>query len=226
MAKNENRIMLILSIIERGKAKAYINMMHKHSIDFHMRSTGTGTASSEMMDILGLASNYKDVVLSFAPYKAIKSLATTIAKDLGSTSGYNGLMMILSTSAIGRITSELILRSSQDTEFEGDENSMTSEYQHSLIFISVNQGYTDAIMHTAKKAGATGGTVIRARMTGAEQSEHLSDLQIQDEKEIITIFAPDSIRNEIMDEVNKKFGILSEAQSVICSVPVDKAFKI
>lgn len=226
MAKNENRIMMIISIIERGKANNYISYMQKNSIDFHMRSVGTGTASSEMMDILGLVSNYKDVVFSFAPYKAVKSLATSIAKDLGSTSGYNGLMMILSTSAIGRITSELILHGTQETEFEGDENAMASEYQHSLIFITVNQGYTDAVMQTAKKAGATGGTVIRARMTGAEQSEHLADLQIQDEKEIIAIFAPDSIRNEIMSEVNKEFGIRSEAQGVICSVPVDKAFKI
>lgn len=226
MAKNENRIMMVISIIERGKANSYITMMQKHAIDFHMRSTGTGTASSEMMDILGLASNYKDVVFSFAPYKAVKSLATSIAKDLGSTSGYNGLMMILSTTAIGRITSELILHGTQDTEFEGDENAMASEYQHSLIFIIVNQGYTDAVMQTAKKAGATGGTVIRARMTGAEQSEHLSDLQIQDEKEIVAIFAPDSIRNEIMNAVNENFGIRTEAQGVICSVPVDKAFKI
>ena len=226
MAKNENRIMMIISIIERGKANGYVNMMQKHSIDFHIRSTGAGTASNEMMDILGLANNYKDVVFSFAPYKAVKSLATSIAKDLGSTTGYNGLMMILSTTAIGRITSELILHGTQDTQFEGDENAMASEYQHSLIFITVNQGYTDAVMQVAKKAGATGGTVIRARMTGAEQSEHLSDLQIQDEKEIIAIFAPDSIRNEIMTAVNEHFGIRTEAQGVICSVPVDKAFKI
>lgn len=226
MAKNENRIMMIISIIERGKAKSYISMMQKNHIDFHMQSIGTGTASSEMMDILGLASNYKDVVFSFAPYKAVKSLATALAKDLGSTTGYNGLMMILSTSAIGRITSELILHGTQDTEFEGDENAMASEYQHSLIFVTVNQGYTDAVMQTAKKAGATGGTVIRARMTGAEKSEHLADLQIQDEKEIVAIFAPDSIRNEIMNEVNKELGIRTEAQGVIYSVPVDKAFKI
>lgn len=226
MAKNENRIMMIISIIERGKAAGYISMMKKHSIDFHMRSTGTGTASSEMMDILGLASNYKDVVFSFAPYKAVKALATAIAKDLGTWGTYNGLMMILSTSAIGRITSELILHSTQGTQFEGDDNAMASEYQHSLIFITVNRGYTDAVMQTAKKAGATGGTVIRARMAGAEQSEHLSDLQIQDEKEIVAIFAPDSVRNEIMNAVNENFGIRSEARGVICSVPVDKAFKI
>lgn len=100
---------------------------------------------------------------------------------------------------------------------------MKSEYQHSLILITVNQGYTDGVMQTAKKAGATGGTVIRARMAGAEQ---LLDPQMSEEKEIIAILAPDSVRNQIMEEVNKEYGMRSEAKGVVCSVPVDKALKI
>lgn len=100
---------------------------------------------------------------------------------------------------------------------------MKSEYQHSLILITVNQGYTDGVMQTARKAGATGGTVIRARMAGAEQ---LLDPQLSEEKEIIAILAPDSVRNQIMEEVNKEYGMRSEAKGVVCSVPVDKALKI
>ena len=78
-------------------------------------------------------------------------------------------------------------------------------------------------MQTARKAGATGGTVIRARMAGAEQ---LLDPQLSEEKEIIAILAPDSVRNQIMEEVNKEYGMRSEAKGVVCSVPVDKALKI
>ena len=67
------------------------------------------------------------------------------------------------------------------------------------------------------------GTVIRARMAGAEQ---LLDPQLSEEKEIIAILAPDSVRNQIMEEVNKEYGMRSEAKGVVCSVPVDKALKI
>ena len=221
-AKSE-RIMVIASIIERGKAKAYIEMLRKKGVGFHMQCVGQGTASSEMMDILGLVSNNKDIVISYAPHRTVEALATDISKDLSSGLGFNGLMMLLTTSAINRLVSELILLQSEGGEVKGEERAMKSEYQHSLILITVNQGYTDGVMQTARKAGATGGTVIRARMAGAEQ---LLDPQLSEEKEIIAILAPDSVRNQIMEEVNKEYGMRSEAKGVVCSVPVDKALKI
>lgn len=217
------RIMMIASIIERGKAKAYIEMLRKKGVGFHMQCVGQGTASSEMMDILGLVSNNKDIVISYAPHRTVEALATDISKDLSSGLGFNGLMMLLTTSAINRLVSELILLQSEGGEVKGEERAMKSEYQHSLILITVNQGYTDGVMQTARKAGATGGTVIRARMAGAEQ---LLDPQLSEEKEIIAILAPDSVRNQIMEEVNKEYGMRSEAKGVVCSVPVDKALKI
>lgn len=221
-AKSE-RIMMVASIIERGKAKAYIEMLRKKGVGFHMQCVGQGTASSEMMDILGLVSNNKDIVISYAPHRTVEALATDISKDLSSGLGFNGLMMLLTTSAINRLVSELILLQSEGGEVKGEERAMKSEYQHSLILITVNQGYTDGVMQTARKAGATGGTVIRARMAGAEQ---LLDPQLSEEKEIIAILAPDSVRNQIMEEVNKEYGMRSEAKGVVCSVPVDKALKI
>lgn len=225
-SKKDEQIMLIISIIERGKAKSYMDMLGQKNIFFHMQAVGAGTASSEMMDILGLGSNDKDIVISYAPRKNIEILATDLANDLGTGMGFGGLLMILSTSAMSRLTAEVILQRTGKTDLKGDSSAMNSEYQHSLIFINVNPGYTDKVMHTAKKAGATGGTVIRARMASANQTSDMANLHIQDEKEIIAILAPDTIRNQIMEEVNNEFGLRSEAKGVVCSVPVDKAFKI
>lgn len=219
----QNHIMMIVSIIERGRAKAYIEMLNKKDIGFHMQCVGQGTASSEMMDILGLVSNDKDIVISYAPRRAVAALAAELTKDLSSGMGYNGLMMFLSTSAINHVAAELLLLQTEGNEIKGEESAMKSEYHHSLILITVNQGYADGVMQTAKKAGATGGTVIRARLAGAEQ---MVALQVQEEKEIIAILAADSVRNQIMEEVNKEFGLRAEARGVVCAVPVDRAMKI
>lgn len=219
----QERIMMIVSIIERGKAKPYIEMLKQKGIGLHMQCVGQGTASSEMMDILGLVSSNKDIVISYAPRGIVESLATDIAKDLSSGLGYSGLMMLLSTTAINRLVSEMLLRRAEFGEAKGEERAMKSEYQHSLILVTVNQGYTDGVMQTARRAGATGGTVIRARMAGAEQ---MADPQLSEEKEIIAILAPDSVRNQIMEEVNREYGMRSEAKGIVCAVPVDKALKI
>ena len=224
--KKDEQIMLVISIIERGKAKSYMNMLNNKDIFLHMQAVGAGTASSEMMDILGLGSSDKDIVISYAPRKNVEILATELANDLGTGMGFGGLLMILSTSAMSKLTAEVILQRTGKTDLKGDSNAMKSEYQHSLIFINVNPGYTDVIMSVAKKAGATGGTIVRARKADTSKTSDMADLQIQDEKEIIAILAPDTVRNQIMEEVNKEFGLRSEAKGVVCSVPVDKAFKI
>ncbi len=224
MSKAEQeRIMMVVAIIERGKAKPYIEMLRRNGIGLHTQCLGQGTASSEMMDILGLVSSNKDILISYAARGTVEALATDLTKDLSAGLGFNGLMMLLSTSAVNRLVSEMLLRRADGAEAKGEERAMKSEYQHSLILITVNQGYTDSVMQTARKAGATGGTVIRARMAGAEQ---MSDPQLTEEKEIIAILAPDSVRNRIMEEVNQEYGMRSEAKGIVCAVPVDKALKV
>ena len=103
---------------------------------------------------------------------------------------------------------------------------MKNEHKHSLIIISVNQGYTEQVMQTARHAGATGGTIVKARLAVDNASEQFQGLDLQPEKQIIAILAADSIKNKVMDDVNSEFGLTSEAQGVVFSLPVDKAFKI
>ena len=57
---------LIVSIVERGKGVAMQRLYQKRQVFLHLHCAGRGTATSEIMDILGLGSSEKDVVLSFA----------------------------------------------------------------------------------------------------------------------------------------------------------------
>ena len=81
-------------------------------------------------------------------------------------------------------------------------------------------------MQTAKKAGATGGTIIKARLAEAQEIEAYAGTALNEEKEIVTILAPNSIRNQILEDVNSEFGLKSEAQGTVLSIPVEKVFKI
>lgn len=222
---NGDRIISLLSIIQRGKGTQYVKMMKEKGLYLHYQFVGQGTASSEMMDILGLGSNDKDILLSFGTYNAIDSLSGELGKMVGTTMGYNGLAMVISPSAFSRITAEIIKRNSKDI-VKGDGSNMHSEFEYSLILISVNRGYSDDVMQTAKKAGATGGTVIKARLAEAQEIEAYANTKLDDEKEIVTILAPNSVRNQILEDVNNEFGLKSEAQGTVLSVPVDKVFKI
>lgn len=222
--KNQ-RIVMLLSIIKRGKGAQYLKDLQENDVVLHYQCVGSGTAPSEIMDILGLGSSEKDIMISFATQATAQRLASKISKNVGTSLSYQGLFMIIPTSAFSRISTEIIKKNSNDyTKGEGEK--MHSGYNYSLILISVNRGFTDKVMQTAKLAGATGGTIIKARLAEAQIVEAYANEALNEEKEIVTILAPDSVRNQILESVNNEFGLKSEAQGTVLSIPVDKVFKI
>ena len=226
MSGTSNRIMMIFSIITRGKAKKYMESLDSNGIGFHMQTTAFGTAPSEMMDIFGLGTNDKDIVISLAPESIINSYALKISNGISGGFEYGGLMLCVRLSAISRLTSELVNRASKEIDKNGGKNKVKSGQKHQLILVSVNQGYTDAVMETARSAGAMGGTVLRARLADSGMIEQIGDAEIQQERDIITIFAPEGTAAKIMEAVNREHGALSEANGMVMAIPVDKAYKI
>ena len=217
---DNNRIELLITILERGKGRKLVRFLDKHKVYFHLEFSGVGTATSEMLDILGLNTKEKDVILSLGTRKAVRGLTNAIDAGLWEISRSRGLMMQLRLTAVNNLISTALIESAENIILPENEEKMINEFDHSLLLIAVKQGYTDVVMQTARKAGATGGTVIRSRMMGAEQFED------DPEKEIIAILAPNSTRDAILNEVNAEHGVRTPAQAILCALPVDKAFKI
>lgn len=224
---DQNRIMMVYSVIKRGKAKQYIDMLDARNIKFHIQMAAIGTAPSEMMDIFGLGNNDKDVMISLAPEDTVRGLTTELGKNIGMGTEYGGLLMSLRLSAINRLSAEIINRANGANKDKGEKIMPDeSKYQQQLIMIMVDQGCTDQVMQTAKRAGAMGGTILRARLADADQLAQFGNVDIHEEKEIITILSSAGTAAEIMNEVNRLHGMTSEAHGMVFALPVEKAFKI
>ncbi len=221
-----DRIVMLFSIVGRGKGKQYMDVLTKKGISLHMQMTAHGTAPSEMMDIFGLGNTDKDVVVSYAMEQSCNAYIEEITKNIGASSGYGGLMMCFRLSAINRLTAEIIHRSTPDSEEKGATKKMANTHKQQLILVAVNQGFTGQVMQTAKKAGAMGGTILRARLASADKLEQYGDIAAQEEKEIIAILAPAGTAAKIMEEVNKEHGFHTDACGMITALPVEKAYKI
>ena len=222
----QNRIMMVFSIITRGKGKKYVESLTKNGMGFHMIANGIGTAPSEMMDIFGLGTNDKDIVITLAPENILNSYLVDVNRGIDGSYEYGGLMMCVRLSAISRLGSELVNRTSKENDTKGGKKKVKNTEKHQLILVSVNQGYTDAVMQTARQAGAMGGTVMRARLSESSMMEQFGESAVQSEREIITIFAPLGTASKIMEDINRAHGVLSEANGIVMALPVDKAYKI
>lgn len=219
------RPMLLLSIVERDKGKKLIKELENIDIKVNFQTVGFGTAPTEMMDIFGVGTNDKDIIISLGAESVVQDIMANFGTKFVSHSKYGGLMIILKVSAANRILTE-VLSFNNDKNTEKGNGAMKNEYHNNLIIISVNEGYSDDVMHVARKAGATGGTVIKGRLAEMEQFAEMRKTDLDGERELLCILAPLKTSKQIMEDVNKEFGISSDANGILFAIPTEKAYKI
>ena len=97
----------------------------------------------------------------------------------------------------------------------------TNENKYELIIVSTEDGFVDSIMKSARSAGARGGTVMRARAVGDENTESFFGLKLYEEMEILAILVQREEKLKIMSAVRKTLAEKSPEMGTIFSVPVD-----
>ena len=176
---NLKQLTLIMSIVERGSATKLTKLYTDRQVFTHIRCEGVGTATSEIMDILGLGSSEKDIVLSVAPLGTVRELMGQLNNDLRGAVPGRGIAFTVPLSAVSNLAAAVI---GSRTKLEKETEVEEMQQKSSLILVTVNQGFTDVVMDTAKKAGARGGTIIRGRWVDNENFESLSGLASQEER--------------------------------------------
>lgn len=220
-------IHVIVSIVERGRGTAIQKLYKKHAVFLHTQCPGRGTATSEIMDILGLGSSEKDVVLSYAESGAARRLLALLDNELRGAAGTAGIVFTLSLSGMNNLAAAAIdYYAQQNKKGNGGEPPMENQSKNSLILVTCVRGSADQIMVTAREQGARGGTVIKARWSGMEELERGYDLELTAERDIVAIVVPNDKREAIMEAVNATHGLRTPEQAMICSAPIEQLVRL
>lgn len=219
----------LLTVITTPKlAEKTADLFKKSSLPLHYRFGAEGTASSEIMDMLGLGSIDKCVLICPVPKPLsgliLKKLHTELKLDTVNSgiaftvpvNGANNLLIRMLTQSTEEITESTIRK---------DESNM-SEAKYVLITAIVNRGYSEDVMEAAKSAGAQGGTVIHSHSAGNEEVTGFWGLGVQDERDIVMILAPSENKLSIMSSITEKCGISSKANGVVFSMPIDSVIGV
>ena len=231
-------VKMLVSIVDRGRGAsltAYYNKKYPHTSFLAM---GVGTASTAIMDLLGLDSADKDVIFSFVNADYLSDMLNEISGRKFMKFSGRGIAFTIRLTGISSLLHAALMQSGDiPTPLLSDEagatsagkentNKMTIDNDYSLILAVAEPGYTEQIMEVARDAGATGGTVMHARGVGHGAAEHFLSLTIQPEKEIISILTQSDKRMSIMRAINEKFGLRSEAKAMILSLPVEDLVQV
>ncbi|MDR2398777.1 MAG: hypothetical protein LBD74_08475 [Spirochaetaceae bacterium] len=222
---------LLFVIIDWNKLKVVSKVFEQENIRFHFVSKGKGTANSEILDLLGLGSSEKAVILCVEAVGMAPVLIQEVRKRLGARSVGAGIAFTIPLSGINKLIFQLFSESSdRSTRSEGEnreatkgeEEAVSGVIKNDLIISIVNQGYSDEFMTLAREAGATGGTVISARGLDHQKRVKFFGVSLQDEKEIILILTSRERKAPIMEAVSQAYGMTTEAEGLVFSLPVDK----
>lgn len=225
MQASVSPMQLLVSIVERGKGIEVSKIYKTFRVTQHLQSAGRGTAASHLLDTLGFGTAERDILLSIAPKDTIRQLMYYLKDEDRSELEAKGIAFTMDVSGLGTILAVTLSRI-EAMDAERGEMIMEQDNRHHLILVAVNQGYTDAVMDTARAAGARGGTVVRARWVGAGEIEQFIGITLQAEKEILAIVATGKERSRIMEEINRIHGLKSSAQAVVISLPIDHTARL
>lgn len=213
-------VKLLVTIVDRGQGNKVVKLNEKEHIHVQFVCLGRGTASSEILDYLGIGETEKEVVVSLVPENKIPELLNMLSDKMHLNKPGKGIAFTLPLSGISGIVSQLVV-SEAETTTKREDKRMDYQAKYSLIVAVVNNGYSEEVMAAARTAGATGGTIIHARGINSEEVEKFLGISIQVEKEIIAIIARKEDKHNIMKAIAQAAGIKTPSRGVVISLPVD-----
>ena len=100
------------------------------------------------------------------------------------------------------------------------------EIKFELVICIVNAGFSQNVVEAARKAGARGGTILRARGSANPEAEEFFGVTLQPDKELVLILVPAAIKDEVLTTVYKESGLSREGQGIAFSLPVERTTTI
>lgn len=199
MNQAPSSIRCLFAIVDRGKGEAVAAELRRRHILMQFVLLGHGTASAEVMDLLGLDEPEKDVVLALLPGDPGGVLAA-LTERLELYRPGRGIAFTIDLCSISALAHQRIAAAAAaQTPSQKEERPMRS--QHELIVVITEHGFAADVMDTARAAGARGGTVVRGRSLAAEEAQKFLHITIQPEKDVVLILVPAAGRQPVMKAI-------------------------
>ena len=204
-------IQLITVISQSGQDKRCMDILREHGAVLVQVSAGLGTATGDMLRLLGLSRTDKLVAFALCAEHDVQDAMTALV------AGSQAMAFSTSLSSI----SVPLFRQEESAGAQKREGAspMNEGTKYEVVVVMANRGHIDRVMDAARKGGAGGGTVIHAR--GKEEGgEHFFGVTLAEERDIFFIVTPSEQRVSIMQAIVKEAGLHTPAKAAVFSIPI------
>ena len=211
--KNMRGLVVILTPILVPVAR---QIFQESGVEIRYEVDGEGTASREWMDILGLNSAEKQILISVLTKEDADRMAEKLERSLPLKKAGNGLLFTLPAEKMH----DFVQCQQDGIELETDFGEEHSCY---LVSVIANKGCSEPVMDAARTVGASGGTVIHGEKIRHHALVRAWNLRHSETKEIILILSEASRTMGLMKAVMEQCGEDPKVQARVYASPVDTA---
>ena len=210
----------VITITKREYAEDYLDFFHRHGVGNVVSTLCNGTANESTLNLLGLEKTEKIMLSTMVREERLGEIIKGLILEMDISSAGNGISVTIPIDSIGGSSSLKYLAGEEPIDKKESDNMSVVDSKSVMIITIVDKGNTELVMDAARGAGAGGGTVVRAKGTGAEIAKFFG-VSISEEKEMVYIVARRENRDAIMKAVMEKAGSNTDAHGVLFSLPVD-----
>ena len=191
---------LFITINKKSDAKEFLDFFLRHNVAPIYSSIGRGAASSETLSLLGFEQSEKVVMKSIVTKSKVYELKSALTHEMSIDLPDRGIALAVPLTSIAskRVLDHIL--NEQTVPMPEDQEFTERKIEMELIIAICIKGNSDKIMKVAREAGATGGTVVKAKGT-ASGSDTFFGMAISDEKEIIYIVSRKEQKTDIMKAI-------------------------
>lgn len=209
---------LAVVIVDFGLGSKVLKLAKQHGIQYGIVFVGSGTLNNRILEFLRLADIRKEIVLMASDRSVLDAAMDAINERFRFDKPFHGI-------AYTKPLSSLVGLGSMNIKYYGKHVRRDVMYQSLMVI--VDRGKAEQVMETATKAGARGGTIMKARSAADDyDSGSLFNIDIEPEKEVVIILVEATISETIADAIREAYITKTDGSCVILCQDVNKAYGV
>ena len=206
---------LICVIVNFGHGSKVVRIAKQHGILGDVIFHGKGTKKNHILEFLELAEIRKEIVWMAASKTVADEAIEALDKKFEFKKPYHGIAFTMPL--------PVLLGGGERYDYI-HKSSGGAEVMYNATFFIVDLGKAEIVMDVATKAGARGGTIIKARGAGRHEISKLFSMDIEPEKEMVLILCESSQTERIATSVRDELEIDKPGKGIIFCMDVNQVY--
>lgn len=207
---------LLITVVGRHRSEAIVEVSKAAGARGGTISMGRSVEGSWFMQLLSLADVEQDIIFTLMSDETERVVDAIKQFTCENGKKYKGFGILLDVSG-------MLIRAPQGGANKAQETeNKVKNSGYKLVNVIVNHGYADDVMVAARRAGATGGTVLTARGTGTADDVKFFGISLVPEKEMLMIVCEEAKMADIIAAVSATPNLSEPGGGIVYSMNVEE----